>query len=66
MFMVQDKFKWQRNWYTKRFYHPDKIIFNDTVNVCYISWKKNLSRHYSISNKKSYSIQEVAKMFKSK
>ena len=28
--------------------------------------KKNLSRHYSIANKKSYSLIEVAKMFKSK
>ena len=28
--------------------------------------EKNLSRHYSISNKQSYSILEVAKMFKSK
>ena len=46
---------------TRRFTHID-----DTVRVCYIAWKKNLSRHYSISSKKSYSIIEVAKMFKSK
>ena len=46
---------------TRRFTH-----INDTVRVCYIAWKKNLSRHYSISSKKSYSIIEVAKMFKSK
>ena len=38
----------------------------DTVEVCYLAWKKNLCRHYSIANKKSYSINEVAKMFKSK
>ena len=38
----------------------------DTVNVCYIAWKKNKCRHYSISNKKSYSILEVAKLFKTK
>ena len=38
----------------------------DTVNVCYIAWKKNLCRHYSIYNKKSYSVYRVAKMFKSK
>ena len=31
-----------------------------------ILWKKNNCRHYSISNKKSYSIYEVAKMFKTK
>ena len=46
---------------TRRFTHID-----DTVNVCYLAWKKNLSRHYSISNKKSFSILKVAKMFKSK
>ena len=34
--------------------------------ICYLAWKKNLCRHYSISNKKTYSINEVAKMFKSK
>ncbi len=46
---------------SRRFTHID-----DTVEVCYLAWKKNLSRHYSISNKKSFSILEVAKMFKSK
>ena len=46
---------------TRRFTHID-----DTINTCYIAWKKNLSRHYSIANKKSYSLIEVAKMFKSK
>jgi len=46
---------------TRRFTHID-----DTVRVCYLAWKKNLSRHYSISSRKSYSINEVAKMFKSK
>jgi len=46
---------------TRRFTHID-----DTVEVCYLAWKKNLSRHYSISSKKSFSINEVAKMFKSK
>ncbi len=35
----------------------------DTVETCYIAWKKNKCRHYSISNKKSYSIIELAKMF---
>jgi len=46
---------------TRRFTH----VF-DTVNICYLAWKKNLCKHYSISNKKSYSIVQVAKMFKSK
>ncbi len=46
---------------TRRFTH----IF-DTVEICYYAWIKNKCRHYSISNMKSYSINEVAKMFKSK
>ena len=46
---------------TRRFTHID-----DTIKVCFLAWKKNLSRHYSIANKKSYSILDVAKMFKSK
>ena len=46
---------------TRRFTH----IF-DTVDICYLAWKKNLCRHYSISNIKSYSIIDVAKMFKFK
>ena len=44
---------------SRRFTHID-----DTVNVCYIAWKKNLCRHYSISHKQSFTILEVAKMFK--
>ena len=46
---------------TRRFTHID-----DTINVCYIAWKKNLCRHYTIANKKKYSLLEVAKLFKSK
>jgi UDP-glucose 4-epimerase len=38
----------------------------DTVNVCYEAWKKNKCAHYSISHKKSYSIKQVALMFKKK
>ena len=43
---------------TRRFTH-----INDTTEICYLAWKKNLCRHYSISNKQSFSILEVAKMF---
>ena len=46
---------------TRRFTH---VL--DTVNVCYLAWKKNLCRHYTISNKWAYSIRDVAKMFKSR
>ena len=38
----------------------------DTVEACYYAWKKNKCRHYSISNKKSYSIIQVAKIFDTK
>ena len=46
---------------SRRFTHID-----DTVRICYLAWKKNLCRHYSIANKKSYSLLDVAKMFNSK
>jgi len=46
---------------TRRFTH-----IYDTVKICYIAWKKDLCRHYSIAHHKSYSILSVAKMFKSK
>ena len=45
---------------TRRFTHID-----DTVKVCFDAFKANKCKYYSISNKKSYSILEVAKMFKS-
>ena len=38
----------------------------DTVEACYFAWKKNECKHYSISNKKSYTILQVAKLFNSK
>ena len=46
---------------SRRFTH----IF-DTIEICFKAWKNNKCRYYSISNKKSYSILEVAKLFKSK
>ena len=38
----------------------------DTIDACFYAYKKNKCRFYSISNKKSYSIVEVAKMFNSR
>ena len=38
----------------------------DTVDACFYAYRKNKCRYYSISNKKSYSIIEVAKLFNSK
>ena len=46
---------------SRRFTHID-----DTVKACYLAWKKNKCRHYSISNRESHSILEVAQMFQSK
>ena len=46
---------------SRRFTHIE-----DTVKVCYLAWKKNNCRHYSILNKKSYSIIQTAKLFKMK
>jgi len=46
---------------TRRFTHID-----DTVKTCIEAWKRNKCAHYSISHKKSYSIKDLAKMFKSK
>ena len=45
---------------SRRFTH-----INDTIKVCYDAWKNNKCGHYSISNRKSYTMLEVAKMFKS-
>ena len=46
---------------TRRFTH-----INDTVKICYEAFKENKCKYYSISNKYSYSIIDVAKMFKCK
>ncbi len=43
---------------SRRFTHID-----DTIKVCYEAWKRNRYKHYSVYNKKSYSIIAVAKMF---
>ena len=38
----------------------------DTVKACIFAWSKNKCKHYSIASNQSYSIIELAKMFKSK
>ena len=43
---------------SRRFTHID-----DTIEICFKAWKENKCRFYSISNKKSYTIKQVAKMF---
>ena len=46
---------------TRRFTH-----IQDTIQICYQAFKADKCKYYSISNKNSYSILEVAKLFKSK
>jgi|TARA_B110000090_G_scaffold4283_1_gene4482 UDP-glucose 4-epimerase len=46
---------------SRRFTH-----IKDTIEACYHAWKKNECKHYSISNRKSYKIIEVAKLFDTK
>ena len=46
---------------TRRFTH-----IQDTVEICFMAWKSNRCRFYSISNKDSFSILNVAKLFGSK
>ena len=43
---------------SRRFTHIE-----DTINICFKAWKKNKCNYYSISSKKSYTINQVAKMF---
>ena len=43
---------------SRRFTH-----IQDTVKVCYLAWKKNKCKFYSISNKKSFTIIQLAKLF---
>jgi len=46
---------------SRRFTH-----INDTIDICLLAWKNNKSRSYSIVNRKSYTIKQVAKLFRSK
>ena len=36
---------------------------NDTIDICYLAWRRKKCRHYSISSKISYTITQVAKLF---
>jgi UDP-glucose 4-epimerase len=38
----------------------------DTIKACIFAWRKNRCKHYSVASKQSYSIIELAKLFKSK
>ena len=46
---------------SRRFTHIE-----DTIKVCFLAWKKNKCRFYSITHKQTFTILEVAKLFKSK
>jgi UDP-glucose 4-epimerase len=43
---------------SRRFTHVQ-----DTVEGCYVAWKTNKNQHYMISHAKSFTIEEVAKLF---
>ena len=45
---------------SRRFTHID-----DTVKICIKAWRKNKCRFYSVTNRESYTIFQVAKMFNS-
>ena len=45
---------------SRRFTH-----IQDTIKICYKAWRRNKCKYYSISNKESFSILQVAKLFKS-
>jgi UDP-glucose 4-epimerase len=45
---------------TRRFTH-----IKDTVNACLVAWSKNKNTHYSVASNKSYSIIQLAKLFRS-
>ena len=38
----------------------------DTVKACIFAWRKNKCKHYSVASKQSYSIIELAKLFRNK
>ena len=35
----------------------------DTIKICFLAWSKNKCKFYSISNRKSYTIKQVANLF---
>ena len=46
-------------WQSRRFTH---VL--DTVKGCIFAWKKNLCKHYIVANSSSYTILQLAKMFR--
>ena len=44
----------------------DFTHIDDIVRGCYLAWKKGNQNHYMLGTHKSYSILEIAKMFKTK
>jgi UDP-glucose 4-epimerase len=46
---------------TRRFTHV-----KDTIDACLIAWTNNKNNHYSIASDKSYSIYQLAKLFRTK
>jgi UDP-glucose 4-epimerase len=46
---------------SRRFTH-----IKDTVEACYKAWKINKCKHYSVTNRKNYTILQVARLFKTR
>ena len=46
---------------SRRFTH-----IQDTVKICFLAWKKNKCKFYSISSKESFTINQLAKLFNHK
>ena len=44
----------------------DFTHINDIVRGCYLAWKKGTQKEYMLGTKKSYSVNQIAKMFKTK
>ena len=46
---------------TRRFTHV-----KDTVRACLVAWVNNKNKHYSVASNKSYSVIQLAKLFRTK
>ena len=44
----------------------DFTHINDIVRGCYLAWQKGTQKEYMLGTKKSYSVNQIAKMFKTK
>ena len=66
--IFEDHFKKKKKLTVVRLGTQVRIFTNvyDTVKACIFAWRRNKCKHYSIASNQSYSIIELAKLFKSK